>query len=175
MEYKDAKEFSDIMLAIADNYPGATFSSAGLKLRFEALKEFTIDQISEAAVKLISTHKYKHMPTTADIIEAMGGRISVSDRAEIEANKVIDHLHRHGKSVIPEFEDPITKYLMSTRWRYYSWAARVAEDDLKWWQKDFVRVYKAHSTGMDAGVCLPPGLTKLAGYIGNWGKEVVYG
>jgi hypothetical protein len=165
MEKKDAKEFSDIMLAIADNYPGATFSSAGLKLRFEALKEFTIDQISEAAVKLISTHKYKHMPTTADIIDAIGGRISVSDRAEIEANKILDHLRRHGKSVIPEFKDPITKYLMNSRWRYYSWAARVAEDDLKWWFRDFVRVYRAHAAGAGVGLdCLPghPELRKLS-------------
>ncbi len=159
------------MLAIADNYPGATFSSAGLKLRFEALKDFTIEQISEAAVKLISTHKYKNMPTTADIIEAMGGRITIEDRAEIEAGKVIDHLHRYGKMVIPEFEDPITKYLMSTRWRYCSWAARVVEDELKWWLRDFVRAYKAHTAGLGTGDCLPTGLTQLAGQIGNWEDE----
>ena len=172
MEYKDAKEFSDIMLAIADNYPGATFSSAGLKLRFEALKEFSIDQISEAAVKLIKDHKYNTMPTTADIIEAMGGRITVEDRAEIEAGKVLDHLRKYGKGVIPEFEDPVTQYLMSTRWRYYSWAARVADSDLKWWFRDFVRAYKAHTAGIDTGAFLP-GLTELAGQIGNYGKGVL--
>jgi hypothetical protein len=167
MENKDAKEFSDIMLAIANNYPGTKFTSAGLKLRFEAMKEFSIEQISEAAVKIISTHKYNTMPTTADIIEAIGGRISVTDRAEIEAGKVLDHLHKHGKAVIPEFEDPITQYLMTTRWRYCSWAAYVIESDLKWWFRDFVRAYRVHAAG--AGLdCLPDmqGLKRLVMQIG---------
>jgi len=165
MENKDAKKFSDIMLAIANNYPGTKFTSTGLKMRFEAMKEFSIEQISEAAVKIISTHKYNTMPTTADIIDAIGGRINIADRAEIEANKILDHLRRHGKSVIPEFEDPITKYLMNSRWRYCSWAARVAEDDLKWWSRDFVRVYRAHAAGAGVGLdCLPghPELRKLS-------------
>jgi len=172
MENKDAKEFSDIMLAIANNYPGTKFTSAGLKMRFEAMKEFSIDQISKAAVKIISIHKYNTMPTTADIIEAIGGRISVTDRAEIEAGKVLDHLRKYGKGVIPEFNDPITKHLMSTRWRYCSWAAYVIESDLKWWFRDFVRAYKVHAAG--AGLdCLSdlPGLKQLAGQISNWGKE----
>ena len=175
MENKNAKEFSDIMLAIANNYPGTKFTSAGLRLRFEALKEFSIEQISEAAVKIISTHKYNTMPTTADIIDAIGCRISVTDRAEIEAGKVLDHLRRYGKGIVPEFEDPITQYLMSSRWRYSSWAAYVAESDLKWWFRDFIRAYKAHAAG--AGLdCLSdlPGLKQLAGQISNYEKEATH-
>lgn len=178
MEKQNLKEFTEIMMAIADNYPGATFTSKGLKLRFEALGEFSIDQISEAAVKLIRTNKYNSMPTTADIIDAIEdtpGRISVKDRAEIEAGKVLDHLHRYGKGVIPEFEDPVTRHLMTTRWRYGSWAAYVIESDLKWWHKDFVRAYQAHASGIGLD-CLPnlPGLKQLAGQIGNWGKEATH-
>jgi len=146
-------------MAIADNYPGTSFTSNGLKLRFAALKEFSIDQVEMAAVKLIQTHKYNSMPTTADIINAMGGsgRIDQEQRAEMEAGKVLEHLRYHGKNVSPRFADPITKHLMTTRWRYYAWAARVKEDDLKWWCKDFVRAYKAQTAGVDAGVCLPLG------------------
>lgn len=168
MEAKDAKAFSDIMLAIAENYPGATFSSGGLKLRFEALKGFTIDQVSEAAVKLVSTHKYNTMPTTADMIEAIEGKLNVKDRAEIEAGKILGHLRQYGRSVVPEFKDPITRHLMSTRWRYGSWAAYVVEDDLKWWFKDFVRAYQAYSAGIGLD-CLPdiPGLKRIVGKIGR--------
>lgn len=175
MEKQDIKEFTDIMLAIADNYPGATFTSAGLKLRFEALKEFSIDQVSEAAVKLIRDHKYNTMPTTADIIDAMDGRISVKDRAEIEAGKIIAHLRLYGKAVIPEFEDPITQHLMATRWRYGSWAAYVVDADLKWWFRDFVRAYQAHAAGIGMA-CLPnlAELKRLAGQIGTFGKESIY-
>lgn len=79
----------------------------------------------------------------------------MKDRAEIEAGKVLDHLHRYGKGGIPEFGDPITRHLMTTRWRYGSWAAYVIESDLKWWHKDFVRAYQAHTVGVDFGACLP--------------------
>ncbi|WP_035242037.1 hypothetical protein [Desulfobacter vibrioformis] len=173
MDKQDLKRFTEIMMAVAENYPGTTFTSNGLKLRFEALKEFSIDQVSEAAVKLIRTHKYNSMPTTADIIDTMGGGVSVKDRAEIEAGKVLDHLRRYGKGIIPEFEDPVTRHLMSTRWRYGSWAAYVIESDLKWWHKDFVRAYQAHSADVDIVACLP-GLKQLAGQIGHWGKEATY-
>ena len=175
MDENDVKAFADIMLAIADHYPGATFSSAGLKLRFEALKEFSIDQVSEAAVRIVRTHKYNTMPTTADIIDAIDGRINERDRAEIEAGKVIAHLRMYGKAVIPEFNDPITRHLMTTRWRYCSWAAYVVEDDLKWWFRDFVRAYQAHTAGVGLD-CLPclPGLKQLAGQISNDGKEATH-
>ena len=179
MEKQDLKRFTEIMMAIAENYPGTTFTSNGLKLRFEALRDFSIDQVSEAAVKLIRTHRYNSMPTTADIIdtiEGAPGRISAKDRAEIEAGKIIDHLYRHGKGTIPEFEDPITRHLMTTRWRYGPWAAYVVEDDLKWWSRDFVRAYRAHVAGVGVMDSLPdlPGLKQLAGQIGNLGKEATH-
>ncbi len=154
------------MMAVAENYPGTTFTSNGLKLRFEAMKDFSVDQVSEAAVKLIKTYKYNSMPTIADFIEIMAGGVSARDRAEIEAGKVLEHLHRYGKGVAPKFEDPITRHLMSTRWKYGSWAAYVVEADLRWWCRDFIQAYQAHSAGGD---CIPnlPWLKQLAGQIGN--------
>lgn len=80
MEKQDLKKFTDIMMAIAENYPGTTFTSNGLKLRFEALREFSIDQISEAAVKLIRTHKYNSMPTTADFIAVIDDTLGQDQR-----------------------------------------------------------------------------------------------
>jgi hypothetical protein len=170
----DGKKFSEIMFGLAENYPGTNLTTNGLRMRFEAMKEFSIDQVGQAATKLLKTHRFNTMPTVGDFISTIheeSGDIPVEDRAEIEAGKVLDHLHRYGKMVIPEFDDPITKYLMSTRWRYCSWAAYVAESELKWWFRDFVRAYRAHTAVMDMGACLPPGLTRLAGRIGGWEDE----
>lgn len=73
---------------------------------------------------------------------------------------------------MPEFDDPITRHLMSTRWRYCSWAASVVEDDLKWWFRDFVRAYQAHASGIKMDCLLElHDLTHLTGQIGNWGKD----
>jgi len=172
----DGKQFSEIMFGLAENYPGTNLTTNGLRMRFEALKEFSINQVSQAATVLLKNHRFNTMPTVGDFIRAIGaasGNVSIEDRAEIEAGKVLGHLRRYGKAVIPEFDDPITRHLMSTRWRYGSWAAYVIESDLKWWHKDFVRAYQAHSADVDIVACLP-GLNQLAGQIGHWGKEATY-
>ena len=156
MEKQDIKQFTEIMMGLAENYPGAILTSNGLKLRLAALKEFSIDHVARAAMKLVRTHKYNSMPTVADFINAMDpGRIDPDQRAELEAGKVLGHLRNYGKSVSPRFRDPITRYLMTTRWRYYAWASSVKEDDLKWWSRDFVRAYKAHAVAANAGFYLP--------------------
>ncbi len=146
MKKQDIKQFTEIMMAVADNYPGTSFTCNGLKLRFTALKEFSIDQVEDAAVKLIQTHRYNTIPTTADIINAMDCRqANVDHQAEVEAGKVIEALHFYGAGGTPVFKDPATKHLMSHRWKWYSWASRVQESELKWWARDFVRAYKAHA------------------------------
>jgi len=46
------------------------------------------------------------MPTVGDIINAMDGvvRTNTEQRAEIEAGKVLDHLHYFGNQVTPSFK-----------------------------------------------------------------------
>ena len=159
---QDVKEFSEIMVGMADNY-GRTLTASGLRLRFEALQDYTIDQVTMAATKLLRTHRYNTMPTVGDFVAVLDhaeGKISMSDRAEIEAGEVLAHLRRHGRTLKPRFKDPITSHLMSSRWRYLSWASYVKEADLKWWQKDFISAYNAHEagTGARAGDYLPAGL-----------------
>ncbi len=145
MKKEDLKKFTEIMMGLAENYPGTSFTSNGLKLRFAALEKFSIDQVEGAAVRIIQTHKYNSMPTTADIINAID---PVQDnKAEIEAGKVIEYLSRFGASIEPRFEDPITRHLMSHRWKWYAWASRVQESELKWWTRDFIRAYQAHAGG----------------------------
>jgi len=77
MEKQDLKQFTEIMMGLTENYPGAVLTGNGLKLRFAALKESYIDQVVRAATKLIWTHKYNSMPTTADMINAMDGYVDI--------------------------------------------------------------------------------------------------
>lgn len=139
MEKQDLKQFTDIMMGLAENCPGAVPSIIGLKFRFAVLEKFTIDQVAMAAMKLLRIHKYNSLPTVADMINTID--LGQANRAEIEAGKVLENLHFFGTSVTPSFSDPITKHLMSHRWRCYSWASRVQESELKWWTRDFIRAY----------------------------------
>ncbi|MBF0469461.1 MAG: hypothetical protein HQK61_11355 [Desulfamplus sp.] len=145
------------MAALAENYQSAQISEIGLRLRFEALREFTLDQISTAVTLLVKTRKNSFMPTTAEIVEAItgGGTLSIEQKAEIEAGKVIAHVRTYGRSRAPRFDDPVTGYLMEKKWSYLSWVARLEESELKWWEKDFVRSYVAHAAAERTGYFFP--------------------
>ena len=94
-----------------------------------------------------------------DICQALG--IADAREALDHVGKVLDHLHRHGTRKTPSFENPITRYLMSGRWRYFFWASRVQETELKWWAKDFIRAYKAQVASVKGGYYLPAGSSSL--------------
>lgn len=170
MTHQDLDKFAEIMIALAENYPATRLSKSGLKLRFEALKEYTIEQVSAAALKLMKSHCFNTMPTVGDVvsvIELADGNISIEHQAEIQAGKVLEHLRWYGNSKSPKFDDPITRHLMSTRWRYMIWATYVIELDLKWWYRDFIRAYQAHAAGARAGYYLPAGykIRQIAGTV----------
>ena len=153
MEKRDAKQFTETMMGMAENYPGTRLTGNGLKLRFEALKEYSLDQVINAAAKLLREHRFNTMPTVGDFILAMdgAGELTAEQRAEIEAGKILDHLHLYGATRAPQMEDPVTRHLMTHRWSYRSWAARVRESDIEWWRRDFVRAYLVHQAGVTAG------------------------
>ncbi len=88
------------------------------------------------------------------------GELPPEHRAEIEAGKILDHLHRYGATRSPRMEDQITRHLMTHRWSYRAWAAMVQKSDLQWWRRDFVRAYTAQAAMVEGGGGLPLG--KLA-------------
>ncbi len=161
MTRNDAPKFAELMAAMTENYPKTQLTPMGMKMRFDALQDYSIDQITHSALELMRTHKYNTMPTVGDfvsVIDQKNGKISIEDRAEIEAGDVLTHLRQYGRTKNPQFKDPVTSHLMNSRWIYLSWCKSVKENDLKWWQKDFVRAYKAYAGGVRIGYSLPEGL-----------------
>jgi len=147
MTKQDVKAFADIMAGMADVY-NKTLTAKGLRMRFDALREYSIQVISDAATRLLKEHRFNSMPTVGDfvkIIDEASGKINLEDKAEIEAGKVLSHLRQYGAASSPRFDDPITRQLMNGQWRYGSWARNVLEADLPWWRKEFIRAYKAQS------------------------------
>ena len=144
MDDNDKLQFAEIMYGIADNF-GAELSKPGLKMRFEALKAFDVDDIQCAAIQIISTRKYKSMPTIADFLEYLNPKTDTKDKAQIEADKIIGHLRNYGATSVPVFDDDITRHLMTSRWHYQRWAREVLESELKWWVKEFVEAYNSYA------------------------------
>ncbi len=170
MNEQDAGKFTEIMVGLSENY-SAELSRVGLKLRFEALRGYAIEQIEAAAVKLLRTRKFTTMPTVADFVEAIDGQApSIEHKALSEANRIIAHLNIHGATTWPDLTDPITKRLMITRWIYPRWASQVLESELKWWAKEFVAAYQAEQ--ITDPQLIPHQVKGLLAQIGNPGDMV---
>lgn len=145
---EEKQKFAAIMWGLAEEC-GGKISSDGLKIRFAALEDYTLEQISQAATWLVKYREatFPAVPRTkeiVDVIENNGQAIDYKSAAEIQVDIVLKKLKFEGSCGKCDFEDPITKQLMSVRWPYNSWAATVLEKDLVWFRKEFVEAYQAY-------------------------------
>jgi len=142
MTDKDKHEFAAIMAGLAENF-GTTLTKAGLRMRFEALKQYSIEQVRNAAISILRTRKYLKMPTIAEFIEHLEGG-SAEDIAQVEAAKVLEAIKVHGPYRSVVFDNPVTQAVIE--YSFGGWT-KLAEDldakGEKWFFKDFERAYGA--------------------------------
>ncbi len=165
----ERKKFGVIMWGIAEDF-GGKISKQGLELRFQALKDYSIEQIRAAGTWLLKNREatFPAVPRTKEFVDLIEGfnepKISTQSLAEIQAALVLKYLRHYGFSQTPTFEDPITQQLMSERWPWYRWASTMKEDQEQWWSKQFVTLYKANSEQEEANTLLnaPEKFKKIA-------------
>jgi hypothetical protein len=170
MDENDRKRFGFIMAGMADNFRDS-ISREGMRMRFEMLKEFTIEEVERAAKAIMARRKYTKMPPIAEFLEEMKPKEpQIEDRAQVMATKILDHLRTKGSRIKPDLsEDPIADVLMTKRWPYLIWAQNLLESEIKWWVKEFCEAYRSHcniestNTAIDA----PKRFKELACGIGN--------
>lgn len=86
----------------------------------------------------------KFFPKPADFLEItkqIAPAVSPREKANMEAEKIIQHLQRFGRTVEPEYSDKITAMVMTGRWEYKDWCRNIPTTELKWWKKEFVDCY----------------------------------
>lgn len=154
MNKNDEERFIQIMLGMADNFRDS-ITKEGMVMRFDMLKDFTIQQIEGAAKQIMYSRKYTKMPTIADFIEALNINISKpEDKALVFANEIITHSRTQGSNIFPPGLDNIAKHLMTRRWPYAEWSATILTSELTWWVKEFREAYKIYSETTKAGKLL---------------------
>jgi len=142
---EDLKKFSIVMWGVAEDF-GGQLSKEGLKMRFAALQEYSIEQITSAGAWLLR-HRDKTfpaVPTTKEFIDAIqnAGLTRSKTKAGIEADKVLETLKEWGRDAEPLFYDQITTYLMTHRWTFRKLNIMAIKDPgLVWWRKEFIESY----------------------------------
>ena len=116
MNDADKTKFAQLMAGLAEDC-SAVLSKNGMAMRFEALREYTIEQVSEAVVRVMKDNVYNKMPTTGTIIQAISG--AAEGRAELQIMAIRSEISRIGSYGSPKFKDGATQDLVSVRfgWR----------------------------------------------------------
>jgi len=175
MNKEERKELAEILYGLAGNF-GDSVDNHTAKIwarGFEA-EGISLEQIRVAAMKILKTRTIAKMPTFAEFLEAING--SKKDNAQAQADVVLETLQQQGGRAKPEFSDPITQHLMSTRWKWERWAPNVREDEIKWWRKEFIEAYQsyaAHPENVEhvQRLTAPQRLQKLVSGIGSDGEN----
>jgi len=163
---KDKIEFAKVMYGLAGNF-GGQISKDDLSLRFEVLKEYSLDEIKQAGIWLLKNREqtFPAVPTTREIIIAVEkidnpqAAISIEARSEIQLQCVLNKLRTEGSNSDVDFNDPVTQELMTRRWPYNQWARTVLEDEIKWFCKEFKELYKVYDKNkvVELGLLEAPG------------------
>lgn len=141
MNISDKNKFLVIISGLATEFGGKA-QKDNVKLRFDALMEYSIEDISKAATWLVKnrTEKYPPIPTTREIIaaiEIITGNLESKTVAGIQADIVFKKLREWGKEAEPLFLNKTTLYLMTHRWSFAQ-LGNMGADDLKWFRKEFI-------------------------------------
>jgi hypothetical protein len=145
MTERDEARFAALMQGLAENF-GVELSPPGIEMRFRCLAAYSIEQVEAMAMSVLSSRKYRGMPTVAEMLEHLGGG-SVEDRAEVEAGKVLQAISQHGGYASVCFDDPVTQAVIQAGfggWRRL--CEEQKEADRKWFVKDFAKMYRAYTS-----------------------------
>ncbi len=145
MEQSDLKRFAILFYGLAEEY-GGQITKNGVNLKFEALKEYTINDISKAASWIVKNRgkTFPPIPTVQEfqeVLNKLSGNLEGKAKAELECDKVLQNLKYWGRECPTVFKDKTTQYLMTSRWTFHQ-LGMMKDDDLKWWRKDFIQAYK---------------------------------
>jgi hypothetical protein len=140
----DKKEFLTLMMGVAENFT-AQLSKPGIAMRFDALREYPIEQVRETCAAIVRARKFLKMPTVAEFMEFLGGG-SAEDIGAVEAAKVLHAVKSIGGYRSVAFDNPVTQAVVE--YTFGGWVKLCGEltaDTEKWFLKDFVKSYGAYS------------------------------
>jgi uncharacterized protein DUF6475 len=142
MKTNDLKKFTGIFITMHEIFgKGREPSEILITTYFEALKEFSIEEISKAVSAVIRKYKYDCLPKPAEIINQITG--NPDDRALLAWGKFLKALQRYGHYHSVRFDDPVIHSVVQAMGGWIK-IADWQDKELQWNQKRFVEFYNSY-------------------------------
>lgn len=151
MKNEDKKRFLELMTGLAEVF-SSNLTEAGVRLQFNALNQYSIEQIEQAANIIVKTRRYTSMPVPADFIEAIEG--NSDDNADYQISLIKKAIGIYGSYQTPKFVDPVTTEVVST----INWGnlCAMSEKELTFKMKELKELYKTIQKGSSGHVLNAP-------------------
>jgi hypothetical protein len=160
MTSDDRKPFAAVMFGLGECF-GEPVSEVRIELYFQALNDFTLDQVRQAARITVKASKF--FPRPAELREAVTG--PVDDRAELAWGAMRRLIRRFGFYLEPNVEDwPDDACRRAALELYGGWRALCSSlpadgPELLGFRKSFIGLYRAYEGRARHAEALPPGET----------------
>ena len=146
MNKGDVEKFGEIIFAIAE-IKGKTLSKPAISLYFEALKQYPIGEIKDAATRIIQTHKYATIPSPADFIEFIDPPESMAVKTAEAFQIAMDTITIRGIYETVKFDDLAISHAIHAMggWIEFCNKSRTPDDrDFEFFKKEFNSLYTGY-------------------------------
>jgi hypothetical protein len=144
VENSDKKKFSNAFGTLCEIF-NKQVSQVFIRVYFQALAPYSIEQVGSIISQAIVSCRF--FPKPVELIEFItGSPEDLSDRAEVEASKVLQAIKYHGVYSSIQFDDTVTSAVIQQG--FGGWI-KLCEDlysvNEKWFIRDFIRIYQAYA------------------------------
>lgn len=146
MEPIDFKRFVQCMMGLAEIFEGE-LSEPRILIYFDALEDYTIDEVEAAAMATIRTRKYTKMPTPAELIEHI--KEPIEDKGEMQSEHVLKVIRSKGCNSGHVFEDAVTQAVIDQRFGGLSGLHTLQDKDIHWFVTQFRQAYAVRARHRD--------------------------
>jgi len=150
MQDSELNKFVELLAGLGEIFD-KKISKVFIEIYWEALKEYSLDDIKKAVNNIIKTHVYATFPKPAQFIEYIEPSEELEFKAEKGLKEWVDVYCDRGIYENVEFKDPIVAQVCQ---HYGGWVAicksfpRDSDDDSidrRLWYKDFKMIYKGYA------------------------------
>jgi hypothetical protein len=139
MQKRDELKFAELMAVLSEVFDdGRQISKIKMDVYYQALCGFEIADVEKAIKGVILKRSTASFPKPAEIIQEIQG--SSADVSAIAWMKVVETIRRVGSYQSVMFDDPVIHEVLDFMGGWPS-TADWLEDELKWKQKEFERLY----------------------------------
>ncbi len=144
MDHSDKKKFYDILTLMAED-KGEGLSKARLKMLWDELSRYPLDQVETACSNMMRIRKYARFPSLSEFIEYIEGR--KDDAADLDALAVIASIE--AVKCLDDNKPSTDRFIALTLEHLggfpvsHERIAAMGYERVDWWRKEFISVWKS--------------------------------